>query len=331
MVELEIFHRPRHNNNGLRLANCNVVRCNIPFEWSFHCRCRWTGHSASKDNPLLLFGLVFIFAAIFAGVGIVLRGSASKFIDVVAGRNFSPTLMYVVICSTIGLPTSLISSRTALGASRNQFIDYSLGPLFILAIGYLLFGQKDTSKSLYVGIAVSMFGSLLVFNSLWHVADDRPAWPTKWSSYKSLWLGIACAILSSLCGALNLSFLSELAKQMAPEVILLFRLAPSGIVLLIIGLLTERTNWRVSAYGTFLSFLLSILIFLFFWILIVLLEKEAVIKIAPFLFLIPLFVFFFSVYPFRTRKWERIPRMELAGMALIIGGLAVIEFGPVWS
>ena len=132
---------------------------------------------------------------------------------------------------------------------------------------------------------------------------------------------------SSLCAAFSLLFVRELSQEVWPEAILLVRLLPSGIVLLMFVKIQDRCGWRTDRKGITLSLILGTLLFFELWLILFLFKANTLVAVAPFLFLIPLFTFLLSLYPFKLRRFDQISWYELGGMALIIGALAVTEAG----
>lgn len=97
----------------------------------------WAGKFQSfKDNSIFHYGLMFIFAAIFATIALLIR-SAILEVETQISWQIVFAVLLLMITSTIGLPSTFIATRSALGASRNQFVDYSTTPLFTLIVGHL--------------------------------------------------------------------------------------------------------------------------------------------------------------------------------------------------
>ena len=314
------------NDLALMTATSSLVfflgaSLNVGFEW--------TGKISKDDNVLFLLAAMFGIAAAFAALASMLKIGVSPN----AARGLSPNAInrwsfLLIISTSIGLPCSFIATRSALGASRNQFVDYSLTPLSTLAIGYLLDDEISNSRYLAVGIAACLIGCVAMVSSLWRVAPEgQSSWPFGLNLTGSLLLGISCAIISSISGALSLLFMHRLGSSHDPEVVLWMRLTPCALVLLALGVISSNQKIYISIDGIFISCCLGFLLFVYMWLLFVLLRKQTLVAIAPFLFLIPLFTFLLSLFPFRFRKFDDVPRFEWYGMSLVIVGLALVEGG----
>jgi drug/metabolite transporter (DMT)-like permease len=291
--------------------------------------------AAPQDNRFLLLSIVFFVAAALASARGV-RTPATTLSALQGILKTQPgTTLALLLSSAIGLSATFIANQTALGASRNQFVDYSLTPLITLGVGYLFDSRTPIPRQLMFGIVGCLVGMLFILFSLFSIPEEclerisfsyacKLLLPS--IHWQSLALGIACALASSLCGALNLLFTRRLSQSAPAEVILPIRLLPPGVVLLGIAVFS-CDKLTVSGFGVSMSIGLAVLLFLFFWFLYSLLKGETLARIAPFLFLIPVSTFLFSLYPFQLRGLPCIPGLEWFGMAVIVGALALIEFG----
>ena len=155
-------------------------------------------------------------------------------------------------------------------------------------------------------------------------------------------LGVAGASISSICASLSLVLARCLMFHLDRRVVLVVRLVPMGPCLFLVGLLwtafvvSERHDGPgtggpfLSGQGWRVALVFGGLVFLQFFLLYSLLSTEHVARIAPYLFLVPIAVFVFSLL-LGTERIDKTPFREWGGMALILVGLALAEFRHVES
>jgi drug/metabolite transporter (DMT)-like permease len=182
----------------------------------------WIKTATPDDTKLVLLGFIFITAAGLAGAAFGLERKSGDTFRVVTNKVEVRLLLFLlVLTSVIGLPSTFFASESVLGSSKNQFIDFSMTPVFALIAGYLFENRvSSTSRYLLWGVFGCALGSIFILLSLSDPATDSVLWPENWTRGESLTLGIVCAIMSSVSGALTLLFVRKVSQYVSSSFIL---------------------------------------------------------------------------------------------------------------
>jgi drug/metabolite transporter (DMT)-like permease len=222
-------------------------------------------------------------------------------------------LFCVIVSTAIGLLSWYFYLSSALGAARATFVDYALVPVFAFLMS-LAFEPAVASKWRPAAtIAIGLVGSVLVILGTRGTSGNAHG--------GTVVAGIGWTLASSFCGALNLHIARRIADAVEGAILVMLRLAVTA--LFAVGL-----AWWTSSplvHGTALAYAVGLgaVIFGFFFALYALLQRETLSKISPYLFLIPVSTFVFSL-TFGTRRVQDTTPLDWLGMALIVSTL-------VWS
>jgi drug/metabolite transporter (DMT)-like permease len=296
------------------------------FEWQM------AGQQFSKGYEVALSFLVCSLLSAAAWLYVLRRGDSGA---VPSGKPAIITIVLLVVTSAIGLPASFIALLSSLGAARSSWVDWGMVPVFVLVVS-LAAGELKGRKAALVnaGVLVAMLGCMLIAMSLGGQAGATGGgrvtpWPLAGSRSGSLAIGVAAAVISAFCGALILQLVKKLRSAgLQTSLVLVLKLLPLGPLCLLAAYLLRNDDWSISPSMLGIAALNAVLMFVPLFTLYILLNRETVARVAPYLFLIPVFVSLLSLGFFHTREASSVPGMEWFGMALILPGLAWQEFGP---
>jgi drug/metabolite transporter (DMT)-like permease len=256
---------------------------------------------AYKADPIFV---LFVYSAVTQLVGVVVFALGPRATRPTSARlgKAKNEIIYLNVFTAAAFALYFAAIRLPLGAAMNSFVDYGTGPIFTALVGAHMLRERLDRSFAYVCI-VSLAGLLLL---------NIPRIETEQASAQ-LWLGIGCALLSSVAGAYYTIYYKLLIVRGLPKsLIITLRLVVLTVVLGFL-LAMDRELFRIDLLiPTAILGLIGFTLPLFLILNIV--QHVTIRRYSILLFLVPALTLLFSIFA----GYETLRTFDVLGAGILI-------------